>query len=144
MSEPLTIGQLARRSGVSIKALREYEGLGLLYGLGRSEGNYRLFDESALWFLQVIRNLRSLGLTVKEIQEVSAIYCQRPGEPIGPRLEEKLDQALHRIEARMVELHEVRQRILGFRAAHATALAGQADLELYALDPRRQRLEAAS
>ncbi|TMC47547.1 MAG: MerR family transcriptional regulator [Chloroflexi bacterium] len=57
----MTIGQLARRSGVSTRALREYEGLGLIYGLGRSGSNCRLFDASALWCLQVIRSLRSLG-----------------------------------------------------------------------------------
>ncbi len=144
MSKPMTIGLLARRSGVSIRALREYEGMGLLYGLGRSGSNYRLFDESALWCLQVIRSLRSLGLTLKEIQEISAVYCEHRGEPIGPHLREKLNRALDRIEARMGEVQEIRHGIRSFRAAHARALAGQADLELYALDLRHQPLEAAS
>ncbi len=144
MSKPMTIGQLARRSGVSIKALREYEGLALLYVLGRSGSNYRLFDESALWRLQVIRSLRSLGLTVKEIQEISAIYGKRRGEPIGPHLQKKLDRALERVEARRAELNQIHQHILDFQAAHTAALAGQADLELYASDPRRLIVEAAS
>jgi hypothetical protein len=34
---------------VPVKALREYEDLGLIYTVGRSAGNYRLFDEEALW-----------------------------------------------------------------------------------------------
>ena len=144
ISKAMTIGQLARRSGVSIRALREYEAMGLIYGLGRSDSNYRLFDESALWCLQVIRSLRALGLTLKEIQEISAVYCEHRGEPIGPHLRAKLDRAVERIEARMGELQEIRRGIRSFRAAHATALAGQAELELYALDPRRQQLEAAS
>ncbi len=59
MNTAMTIGQLARRAGVSIRALREYDALGLLYGLGRSDGNYRLFDDSALWCLQMIGSLRS-------------------------------------------------------------------------------------
>ncbi len=42
-SQAMTIGQLSRRTGVPIKALREYERLGFLYTLGRSESNYRLF-----------------------------------------------------------------------------------------------------
>src|SRR2546425_3307166 len=116
MWKPMTIGQLARRSGVSIKALLEYEGLALLYVLGRSESNYRLFDESALWCLHVIRSLRSLGLTVKEIQEISMTYGKRRAEPIGPHLQEKLDRAVDRIEARVAELQEIRQRILDFQA----------------------------
>ena len=44
----MTIGELSRRTGVSVKALRRYEGMGLIYTAGRSASNYRLFDESAL------------------------------------------------------------------------------------------------
>ncbi len=144
MSKPMTIGQLARRTGVSIRALRELDGLKLIYGLGRSSSNYRLFDDSALWCLQMIGSLRSLGLTLKEIQEICAVYIRQPGEPIGPYLRQKLDGALDRTEARIAELQDVRQRIRRFRAAHDAALAGQAELQLYAADPRRQRFRVAS
>ena len=143
-AKAMTIGQLARRTGVSIKVLREYEGLGLVYTLGRSESNYRLFGEEALWCVQVISNLRSLGLTLKEIQEICVFYCERPGEPIGPHLAEKLNRALDRIELRMTELRAIRQRINDFQTEHARALAGHADLELYASDPRRVTVEFAS
>lgn len=44
----MTIGQLSQRSGVPIKTLREYEHLGFLCTMGRSESNYRLFSEEAL------------------------------------------------------------------------------------------------
>lgn len=56
----MTIGQLSRHTGVPIKVLRTYEGLGFLYTLGRSESNYRLFGQEALWCVQVIQGLRSL------------------------------------------------------------------------------------
>ena len=69
----MTIGELSRRTGINVKTLREYEGMGLVYTVGRSPGNYRLFDESALWCVEVIRNLRSLGLTVAEIREIAGI-----------------------------------------------------------------------
>ena len=69
-SQVMTIGQLSRRTGVSIKVLRKYEALGFLYTLGRSESHYRLFGEEALWCVQVIESLRSLGVTLKEIQAV--------------------------------------------------------------------------
>lgn len=134
----MTIGQLARRTGVPIKTLREYESLGLIYTRGRSEGNYRLFGDEALWCVQVIQNLRSLGLTVKEIREIASIYLKRPGEPIGPHVQGKLDQALDRIERRMTELQALRQQILDFKAEHAAILAGQNDEVTYLSDPRRR------
>jgi len=47
--ELMMVCELTRRTGVSPKAIREFEGLGLIYTAGRSEANYRLFDESAIW-----------------------------------------------------------------------------------------------
>ena len=64
----MTIGELASRTGLSRKLIREFEGRGLIYSAGRSEAGYRLFDQSALWCVTVIGNLRSLGLTLKEIE----------------------------------------------------------------------------
>ena len=58
----MTIGELARRTGMSPKAIRQFEGLGLIYSAGRSDANNRLFDESAIWCVQAISTLRSLGL----------------------------------------------------------------------------------
>ena len=43
----MTIGALSRRTGVPVKTLREYEDLGLIYTMGRSAGNYRLFEDEA-------------------------------------------------------------------------------------------------
>ena len=132
----MTVGELARRSGMSAKAIRQFEGLGLIYSAGRSEANYRLFDESAIWCVQVIGNLRSLGLTIKEIQQLAAVYLDRPGEPIGPRLAELLDRAERRIEQRRAELDRIQRRIREYRAANSGALAGRSDLMN---DPRRRR-----
>jgi MerR family copper efflux transcriptional regulator len=53
---------------VSIKAILEYQALALVYSAGRSEGNCRLFDESALWCARVIEGIRSLGLTIEELK----------------------------------------------------------------------------
>jgi MerR family copper efflux transcriptional regulator len=82
----MTIGALSRRTGVPVKALREYEDLGLIYTAGRSSGNYRLFDEEALWCVGVIATLTGLGMTLAEIGDLAASYLQRSGEPISPRL----------------------------------------------------------
>jgi MerR family transcriptional regulator, copper efflux regulator len=133
----MTVGELARRTGMSAKAIREFEGLGLIYSAGRSEANYRLFDESAIWCVQVIGSLRSLGLTIKEIQQLAALYLDQPAQPIGPRVAELLDRAEQRIEQRRAELDLIHERIRVFRAANSAALAGHADLA--SGDQRRMR-----
>src|SRR5262245_57944552 len=92
----MTIGTLARRTGVPVKTLREYEDLGLIYTVGRSAGNYRLFGEEALWCVGVVGTLRGLGLTLAEIQDLASSYLGSTDEPIAPRLA----RALHAVRTR--------------------------------------------
>ncbi len=73
-SHAMTIGQLSERSGVPIKILRQYEDRGFLDTLGASRSNYCLFGEEALWYVQVVQGLRSLGLTLKEIRTFATAY----------------------------------------------------------------------
>jgi MerR family transcriptional regulator, copper efflux regulator len=136
--ELMTVGELAARTGMSPKAIREFEGLGLIFSAGRSEANYRLFDESAIWCVQMIDHLRALGLTIKQIQQLAAVYVERPNEPIGPRLAELLDETEQRIEQRREQLDGIQRRIRAFRTANKAALAGDSDAEL-AGDLRRIR-----
>ena len=138
----MTVGELARPTGLSIKAIRQYEALGLIYSVGRSEGGYRLFDDSALWCAQVISTLRSLGLTIKEIDRLGSAYLSRSEEPIGPHLAALLDGAEQRIEDRIAELAAVRGRIREYRTRHAAALAGRSSGDLFGPDPRRRRRAA--
>src|SRR5215469_270351 len=137
-SHAMTIGQLSRRTGVPVKVLRKYEDLGFLYTLGRSESNYRLFGEDALWCVQVVQGLRSLGLTLKELRTFATAYLERPDEPVDTLLEEQLAQALVRIENHISTLQALRQRILEFQAAHTGRPArpeASALVQLLAADP---------
>jgi MerR family copper efflux transcriptional regulator len=136
--ELMTVGELARCTGLSVKAIRQYEALGLIYSAGRSDGGYRLFDESALWCAQVVSTLRSLGLTIKEIDQLGSAYLSRPDAPIGPRLATLLERAEQRIDDRIAELTAVRGRIREYRAEHPAALAGRPGADLFGPDPRRQ------
>jgi MerR family transcriptional regulator, copper efflux regulator len=135
----MTVGELAQRTGMSRKAIRELEDLGLIYSAGRSEANYRLFDDSALWCVTTIQSLRSLGLTLKEIQRLSAVHLEQPEEPLGPHLCELVEQAEQRIEQRLAELQAVKRRIAEFKEEHRDVLAGEREPELAHADPRRQR-----
>src|SRR5688572_24320006 len=78
-------------------------------------GQLPRFDESAIWCVQVIDNLRALGLTIKEIRELAGVYLERPREPIGPRLSELPDRAEQRIEQHREQLEAIQRRIRAFR-----------------------------
>lgn len=63
----MTIGQIARRTGVSAKALRLYEADGLLQPERRSPAGWRLYGAAALRRLQKIVLLRGAGFSLAEI-----------------------------------------------------------------------------
>lgn len=67
MSEDLRIGELARRTGCSIDAIRYYEREGLLPPARRSAGNFRLYGDEAVERLQFIRRCRSLDMDLAEV-----------------------------------------------------------------------------
>lgn len=127
-AEPtMTIGELSRRTGVPVKQLRRYEDLGFIYTVGRSAGNYRLFDDTAEWCVHTVITWRSLGLTLTEIGELSEVYLGRPDENIGPYAAKFLRSVRDRTHARIHELHALLERLDAFEAEHAAELSGQDD-----------------
>lgn len=70
MSGFLTVGQLARRAGLSRSALLHYEGLGLLSPAARSRAGYRLYGERELERLELIRSYREAGLPMASIAQL--------------------------------------------------------------------------
>jgi DNA-binding transcriptional MerR regulator len=66
----MTIGEAARRSGFTIKALRLYDRRGLLPPTGRSAGGYRVYGEPDLERLEFIRQAKALGLTLDAVREL--------------------------------------------------------------------------
>lgn len=120
----MTVGELSRRTGVTIKALREYTDAGLIYTEGRSPSGYRLFTTDALWCVHWIGRLRGLGLTLAEIRDLARHNPQDNRELFGPRLAERLRVARTRLDTRIAELQRMRARIDEFEAAHHADLTG--------------------
>jgi DNA-binding transcriptional MerR regulator len=69
-NERLTIGELSRRAGVSVKTLRFYSDEGLLPLAGRTSGRYRLYAMEVLARVGLIRALRDAGLSLDSIKKV--------------------------------------------------------------------------
>ncbi len=68
----MMIGQLAARSGLSVRTLRFYADAGVLPEAGRSESGYRLFDADAVSRARLVRTLRELGVGLDDIKRVLA------------------------------------------------------------------------
>jgi DNA-binding transcriptional MerR regulator len=69
MEKKMTSGEMAKKAGVSQKAIRLYDEKGLLKPTGYSEGNYRLYDTAALEILEKIVALKQIGFSLEEIRD---------------------------------------------------------------------------
>lgn len=79
----LTIGDVARETGVAATTLRYYEQIGLLPSPARLSGRRR-YDDSILARLEVIRLCKSAGFALEEIQLLFA--DDAPGRPASRAL----------------------------------------------------------
>jgi len=68
----LTIGELARATGLSVRTIRYWSDEGALPPVTRSSGGYRLYDASSVARLELIRTLRELGLGLEAVHKVLA------------------------------------------------------------------------
>ncbi len=70
--DAMTIGQLAARTGLSVRTLRFYADAGVLPEAGRTDSGYRLFAEDAVARARLIRTLRELGVGLDDVRRVLA------------------------------------------------------------------------
>lgn len=71
--KPLTIGQVAKRTGIGVETVRFYERKGLLEEPARRPSGYRQFDEGIVARLRFVRRAKELGFTLKEIKELLSL-----------------------------------------------------------------------
>jgi DNA-binding transcriptional MerR regulator len=68
----LTIGQLARRTGLPVRTIRYWSDVGAVPPVGRTRGGYRLYDAGSAARLELVRTLRELGLGLEDVRRVLA------------------------------------------------------------------------
>ena len=71
-SEPTTmhIGELAERTGLSLRTLRHYDDVGLVSASARTEGGFRLYTQDDYDRLILIRRMKPLGFSLQEMAEL--------------------------------------------------------------------------
>jgi DNA-binding transcriptional MerR regulator len=72
MLECMVIGQLAARTGLSVRTLRFYADAGVLPESGRTPAGYRVFGPEAVATARLVRTLRDLGVGLEDIRRVLA------------------------------------------------------------------------
>jgi len=109
MRDGVRIGELARRAGVTRKAIRFYEAKKVLPAPTRAPNGYRLYGEETVEMLRFVRQAGGLGLTLAEIREVIAI--RQGGRPPCAHVHRLLREKAAELDGKLRDLLQVRRRI---------------------------------
>lgn len=118
---PLTVGQVAKHTGVSVETIRFYERRGLIPAPARSPAGYRQYPPDTPRRVRFIQRAKAVGFTLNDIGELLELRT-RPGvtcADIRARAEVKLDE----IDAKLAELNQMR-RALGQLAERCSGKGG--------------------
>lgn len=112
----LKVGELARKTGKTVRALRFYEELGLLRPKTRTEGGFRLYASDDVRRVEVVCQLQELGLSLEDIAGIVRAWQKSRRSPEETeRLREKLESA-HR------QAHEKIEKLLALAREFEVAL----------------------
>ena len=113
MGQQMKIGEVSKRTGVGIEALRFYEKSGLLDRPGRTYSGYRVYGEDVLERIAFIKQAQVLGFTLDEIGRL--IGHKRKGES-------PCDEVREIVRLRLAELEERIKQMIEFRDELTAAL----------------------
>ena len=114
--ELVSIGDVARTLGLTTRTLRYWEEVGIIDSSQRPGGGSRAFTPYMVRRIRFILKLKELGLTIKELQDLSVAYgdAKRTDNMI-PRLLEILDIHVSKVDDKISQLAMLRKEIVDYR-----------------------------
>ncbi|MCF6742751.1 MerR family transcriptional regulator [Blastococcus sp. KM273128] len=120
----LQIGQVAERTGLSLRTIRWYEEEGLVVPTSRTDGGFRLYSDDDVARLEVIKRMKPLGFALEEMRELLGLLADLDaGTGDRAQLLDRLRMFHEAATARVTALREQLAVAEGF----ADGLAGQLD-----------------
>jgi DNA-binding transcriptional MerR regulator len=104
------IGELARRTGLTVRTLHHYDEIGLLSPAQRSDGGHRVYDEADVQRLYRIVSLRSLGFPLDAIAQALDSQAFDPKAAVDDHLR-RLEAQIAQEQQLLDKLRTLRQRL---------------------------------
>lgn len=112
---PLTIGEVARSTGVGVETVRFYEKQALIPKPARKPSGYRQYDADAVRRIRFVLAAKEVGFTLKEIRELLALRVS--GRRSCAEVKERALAKLATVDARLAELQRVRAALAHLAAS---------------------------
>lgn len=100
----LTIGQVAKTSGIAARTIRFYEAAGVLPAPGRTASGYRQYTAEQVQQLRFVGRARVLGLSLRDLKRLTFVRDDRGRQPRRVRVREAVRAHLFTVQARIREL----------------------------------------
>ncbi len=107
-----SVAEVGRRTGLTRKALRHYESLGLVEPVARTDAGYRLYDAESLRRIELVNRAKVLGLSLAEANEFIHVADGCCGEN-HPQLAVLVQGKLAETEQRISELRSLGETLRG-------------------------------
>jgi MerR family copper efflux transcriptional regulator len=111
MARLLTIGRVARTTGVPAKTIRYYESLGVLPRPARTAAGYRHYTEQAVQRLAFVRRARALGLPPASLKALVATLDGDQRALVRPRLTALVREQLSAVQRQITDLRHLRAEL---------------------------------
>lgn len=115
MTESLSIGAVARATGIKVETVRWYERVGLLPQPERTAGNYRSYGREHLARLSFIRRARELGFSLDQVRTLLRLADDR--EQSCAEVDGVAREHLHVVERKIADLEALRRELSGLIAS---------------------------
>lgn len=105
----LSIGQVAKQSGVSVETIRFYERKGLLEEPPRKASGYRLYSGESIKQLAFIRQAKVLGFSLTQISELLSLQMD-PSKDCG-HIQGLAREKLQEVEQKIESLSRIKEAL---------------------------------
>lgn len=105
-----SIGEAARRSAVSAKMIRHYEGIGLIPPAGRTFAGYRLYSEDDVHRLRFIKRARGLGFAMPQVATLLSLWAD--GSRASADVKDVALAHARMLEARIAEMQAMQRTLV--------------------------------
>lgn len=123
----LNIGDAAAAAGVTPKMVRHYESLGLIPQAERTDAGYRLYGEREIAMLRFIRQARSVGFSMQQIEELMSLWRDPDRQShdvkkVAQRQLEELAERQRELDQMRATLEQMVSKCRGDESAHCVIL----------------------
>ena len=109
-TEVMHIGELAEKTGLSLRTIRHYDEVGLLKPTGRTDGGFRLYTQGDLSRLMLIRRMKPLGFSLEQMTDLLRVIdtlSRSDGTAMAdPDVRRELDNFITESDKRRAKLQE--------------------------------------